>query len=314
MSAIRNLRLMLKICELYYFQEKSQKEIASHLGISRPQVSRILALARETGTVTIQLNNPYGDEAKMEKKLMDRFGLKDALLVNAAGATDEERLSKFCLEAAPYLDSYISNGIRLGVMSGKTIAGLIDKLLPSMKRVAEIIPLVGGIGSEQLDMHANTCAQRISRIYNGTALSLNSPAIMSSLEAAAMMRKEPNIQYVLEKGQQCDIALVGIGTVQKTSTTAQAGGLTKADIAYLASQGAKASVCSSFLNQEGRETAKELADRSIGQKIHQLGGARVIACAIGNSKVQAIFAALQSGCLDILMTTTQTASEILALP
>lgn len=275
MSTIRNTRLVVKICELYYFQEKSQKEISAQLGISRPQVSRIIAHAKEAGLVTVHINNPYSEEASLEKELIDRFDLKDALIINTSGLSNqEERLNKFAIEAATYFDSHVVNGIRLGVMSGKTISTLVDNLPPTIKHMSEIVPLIGGIGTEQLDLHANSCVQRLAAIYKGTAFSLNSPAIMSSIEAAEIIRKEPNILSVLEKGKTCDMALVGIGTVGESSTTAKTGGLSKEDLKDLAEQKAQASICSTFLNDEGKPTCKELGKKSIGHQLEDLGRAR----------------------------------------
>ena len=42
MGAIHNDRLMVKVCEMYYLLDMSQKEISVRLGISRPQISRII--------------------------------------------------------------------------------------------------------------------------------------------------------------------------------------------------------------------------------------------------------------------------------
>ena len=49
MGAIGNGRLIVKVCEMYYLLDLSQKEISARLGISRPQVSRIIAQGRGKG-------------------------------------------------------------------------------------------------------------------------------------------------------------------------------------------------------------------------------------------------------------------------
>ena len=38
MAITDNLRMTLKVCQLYYEENLSQKEIASQTGISRPQI------------------------------------------------------------------------------------------------------------------------------------------------------------------------------------------------------------------------------------------------------------------------------------
>ena len=50
-KVIDDPRLMVRVCDLYYNQGISQQQIAKDLNLSRPTVSRVLALAREQGIV-----------------------------------------------------------------------------------------------------------------------------------------------------------------------------------------------------------------------------------------------------------------------
>ena len=54
----------------------------------------------------------------------------------------------------------------------------------------------------------------------------------------------------------------------------------------------------------------ELNERSIGVTLGQLKKSRTTALAIGQSKVEAIKAALSSGYLDVFLTSLDTAREI----
>lgn len=45
MAITDNLRMMVKVCRLYYEENLSQKEISALMGISRPQISRMLTCA-----------------------------------------------------------------------------------------------------------------------------------------------------------------------------------------------------------------------------------------------------------------------------
>ena len=53
MNDIQNerVRLLVKISRLYYEDGLNQQDIAKRLGISRPHVSRMLAVARAEGIV-----------------------------------------------------------------------------------------------------------------------------------------------------------------------------------------------------------------------------------------------------------------------
>ena len=54
-------RDILKICYLYYQEEKTQEEISKLFGVSRFKISRTLKEAKRKGYVTITINDPKGN-------------------------------------------------------------------------------------------------------------------------------------------------------------------------------------------------------------------------------------------------------------
>ena len=142
-----------------------------------------------------------------------------------------------------------------------------------------------------MSIHADTLAQKLADLHGTSALNLNAPAVVSDLNLAVSLRKEESIAKVLEAGKKVDIALVGIGNLSEGATNIQLGSLRKQDVDELRRQGAVASVCSSYLDKDGREVGQEILERSIGQSLKDLKKSRIIAAAIGDSKVEAIKAA-----------------------
>jgi deoxyribonucleoside regulator len=311
MAITDNVRMTIKVCRLYYEENMSQKEISAQLGISRPQVSRMLAHARANNIVSIKINNPFVDEARLEQLLMERFHLKDVLVVNTNGASEKGRLEEFGRLAAGYLGACISENNRVGVMSGKTISSVAWSIKRLEHRGLEFVPLVGGIGSAGVNYHANAIAQRFADCSSGSCYVLNAPVIVNSEESRNMLIKEPGIAKVLKKGEFCDVAIVGIGQIDISSTTAQAGAMNLNDIKMLKEAGAVASVCTSYINDSGELVHTELNRRSIGQTLEQLKKCKTIALAIGNKKVQSIKAALLCGYIDVFITDLETARAII---
>ena len=138
---------------------------------------------------------------------------------------------------------------------------------------------------------------------------LNAPLMVSGAETARVLREEDGIRAVLDRGRVCDVSLVGVGNVEASSTTAQAGGLTASDLQTLKAAGAMSSVCNSYFSAKGEEI-DVLWERSIGQRLSDLRHSKVIACAIGLSKVTAIHSALRTGKLDVLLTDLETARAL----
>ena len=245
MAITDNIRTIIKVCQLYYENNLSQKEISAQLGISRPQISRLLNHAKTNNIVSIKINNPYVDETRLERLLAEKYNLNDVLVLNTNGASESGRLEEFGRLAATFLDNYIMDNSRVGVMSGQTISKVVWAMKCFERRNLEFVPLVGGIGSANGNYHANVIAQRFAECSGGSCYILNAPAIVQSEKSRNLLVNEPEIAAVLEKGNSCDVAIVGIGQINMQSTTAQAGTLS---IDELRSQktGAVASVCTSL--------------------------------------------------------------------
>ncbi len=311
MAITDNLRMTLKVCQLYYEQNLSQKEISAQLGISRPQISRMLSNARNNNVVSIKINNPFLDETKLEHLLIERYELKDVLVLDTGKWKESENeLDEFGRLAANCIDAYIMDHNRVGVMSGQTISNLAWSIKHLNRRGLEFVPLVGGMGATSANWHANAIAQRFSECSGGSCYILNAPVIVQSKHSRDVLIQEPEIASVLQKGASCDVAIVGIGQIHIDSTNGKAGTLDNDDIKMLEGAGAVASVCTSYLNAKGEIIETELNERTIGLNLNRLKKGRTIALAIGKDKVESIKAALSSGYLDVFITNLDTARVI----
>jgi len=309
-AGMKNQRVLIKICQMYYEENLSQKEISQQLGISRPQVSRMLTTARENNIVSIKINNPYLDETVLERKLMSAYKLTDALVLNTAGVDEGGRLEEFGRMAAEHLENYIADGDTVGVMSGQTVSHLVRGIRHFPRRRLKIVPLVGGLGSRNFDWHANSIARTFAEHSGGSCYTLNAPAVMQNEEARALLVGEPDIASVLKLGASCGVTIVGIGQVSNNATNVVAGGLSSRDISTLRKTGAVGSICTSYLNRKGEIVQGEISRRLIGQTLEDISRSKTIAVAIGGSKVEAIKASLLSGYVDVFITNLETAHNI----
>ena len=75
--------------------------------------------------------------------------------------------------------------------------------------------------------------------------------------------------------------------------------------------GAVASVCTSYVNEHGEVVDNPITRRSIGQTLEKRRKCKIIAIAAGKSKVEAIKAVLSGGYIDVLITTLESAREII---
>ena len=69
MPGPRDPQTLVEAARLYYLENRSQQEVASELGTSRPNVSRMLADALAQGIVEIRINDPAGRERSSRTQL-----------------------------------------------------------------------------------------------------------------------------------------------------------------------------------------------------------------------------------------------------
>ena len=222
-KVIDDPRLMVRVCDLYYNQGISQQQIAKDLNLSRPTVSRVLALAREQGIVKISISNVDAVEHwELERKLEKEYGLQEVIIVGENSSEDKmkEALGE---AAARYLEYTIKDGNTVGVSMGSTLYEVISHVMhPEAKRVT-FVPIVGGVGRVRMELHANSLAESLSRIYDGKFVPLHAPARVSSRNIREELLKEETLLPAIRLTQKLDIAVVGIGYPNEKSANMATG-------------------------------------------------------------------------------------------
>ena len=56
-------------------------------------------------------------------------------------------MERFATAAADQLDSQLTSGCAVGVMSGNTVKSVVEALRPTTKKLQSVVALVGGIGA-----------------------------------------------------------------------------------------------------------------------------------------------------------------------
>ncbi|KZL89096.1 sugar-binding transcriptional regulator [Clostridium magnum] len=311
MAIYDNKRLVVKICKLFYKDNMSQKDISLALGISKPQVCRMLNFAKENHIVEFTINNPYSQEFQLEEKLIEKYSLKEAFVFNFSYQNQDEAINKLGECCAEQLDKYFTDNSIIGVMSGRTIAAISNFAHKLTREGLNFVPLVGNIGSQGHKWHANVIAENFAHRTGGNYSLLNAPIILQNPETCNLIKKEPSISQILVKGRACNIALIGIGEINLSSTSYLCGAFSEDDITKLTAQNAVASVCTSYVSKDGKILDTELNLRSIGISLDELTKSITIAFSTGKEKIEATKAVLKSGYIDIFMTSQDMAEELL---
>lgn len=153
-----DIRLIVKIAQLYYEQDMTQAQIARELRIYRTTISRLLKRGRDQGIVTIAINYDYNENLWLEQQLKQKFGLKDVVVVSGNDEDEETQLAMMGLHGAQLLDRLLEPGDIVGFSWGRAVSALVENLPQAgQSRQLICVPIIGGpSGKLESRYHVNT--------------------------------------------------------------------------------------------------------------------------------------------------------------
>ena len=320
----RELRQTVHCLELYYRQSKSQKDIARSLGVSAATVSRLLTRAFDEGLVRVELDLPRREQ--LEAGLVERFGLRDAVVVAAGGRGDvKEELGT---AAAAYFEKIARNGMHIGLSCGFTLYQTIRALRERRFRDFSLYPLSGESTLKLVDLFPNTLVGMMAAKYRPhvQAYALPVQHLLSLREIERERRRllrDPEIRSIFEAAQAVDVALTGIGLIAEDTpgfcALAESYGVS---VKRLRQLGVVGEINYQPFDADGRivdrTELRVLMHRVLSveavrlQALSRREDRHVIAVAGGRAKVEAVRGALRGHFVNVLVTDEDCASALLA--
>jgi len=313
------LRQMVQCLELYYRQQKQQKEIAQALGISSSKVSRLLKRAFGEGLIRVELDLPLNP--RLGAALVERFGLRDAVVVPAGGRGEIK--DELGAAAAAYFEKVAANGIRVGLSCGFTLYYTIHHLRERRFRDLTLYPLSGESTLRMVDLSPNTLVGMMAAKYRPhvTAYALPVQQLTSLRQIERERRRllrDREVRQIYEAAQTVDIALAGIGMIgEETPGFCQLADAYGVSVRTLRKLGVVGEINYHPFDAAGkvvdRRELRPLARRVLSvtadrlQALSRADSKYVIAVAGGRQKITAIRGALNGRFLNVLVTDEDTA-------
>ncbi len=294
----------------FYLKGETQIEIARSMGLDPSTVSRYLKRARDEGIVHVQIRRPRSLHADLARELAAAFSLKRAVVV--ADDIEGDAYAGVARAAADYLNSQLANRMRLGLSWGRMLSAAIHAMPSGTVTELEISLLHGGVGSTGAGIQGHELARYLASLNPGSRVHyLHAPLLVDSPDIKDAMVRDGSIKAALDAVAGIEIALVGIGTLDESAPLIRYGHISRRDRSRLLAAGAVGDMATRFFTPEG-EPVHVLDDRLLAIEWEQLERVPlVVAVASGLYKRDAILAALQTGCVDVLVTDERTAREVL---
>ena len=298
---------LVRASRLYYELGETQNEIAELLGVTRPQVSRLLKRARAEGIVEIRIVDTTAVDSPAGEALRRRYGLDQVHLApTIAGPEDLTRRMVGRL-AAEVLRVAVRPGTTVGIGDGASILATADALEETATPVAvTVVPLCGGFWSTGQEREPY---RRIAEALGGQVRGLMAPGLVDDAATRTALVAHAGIRAIADLWDRLDVALFGIGGPAWSVSL-----VGEAIEHQLEAAEAVGEVLVAPFDLDGRFVCPALRDRVIAFDARRLGRVpAAIGVAAGEAKVRPILGALRAGIVRTLVTDVATAEAVVAL-
>ncbi|MDF1520307.1 MAG: sugar-binding transcriptional regulator [Brevefilum sp.] len=306
------VKLLANIAEMYFREGKNQSEIAAVVGMTRSNVSRLLKEARESGVVQIHINHPINENQTLAQQLIERFNLIDAKIIDVTQF--DELLPKLGRAAGKELIKYLRPGCVLGTAWGTAISATVDQVemkipIPGIK----VVQLLGAQGAHIKEYDGHAIVRRLEEKFGAEGIYFHAPFFVEDSRMSELIMQSKSIEEIVEMAEEADVALLGVGSIDiDHSSYYLAGYISKEEILAIQEEGVVGDVCAKFFDSGGNLVNHDLKDRMIGIPAKVLMKIPVrLGVAGGLAKVEPIIGALKGNFINILVSDTATAVEVL---
>ncbi len=301
--------LMVQVAKMYHDLERTQQDIARELGLTRWQVGRLLAEAKQSGVVRIEITPRTNRRAALEVKLQELYNLRDAVVVPMGEIADAALLMESVAQAAAtYIASLNPKPDLMGLSWGRTMSAVARCLPENWNPGLHVILVNGSTALRLTSTRTSAVAETFAQTAGGSATLLPVPAIVGRKTTREALETDPTVERVLTLAEKASIICFGMGGISHHSVLLTSGYLSEDDIDRLESRGAVGDILGRFIDADGNIVDTALDDRTVGLKLDVLRQVdRAIGVVSGAEKHDIALAALKAGYVSVLVTDEATA-------
>ena len=298
---------LVRASRLYYELGETQNAIAERLGVTRPQVSRLLKRARAEGIVEIRIIDRSTAESPAADALRRSYGLDAVHLAPTIAGPDDLTRRMVGRLAAEVLRGALRTGATVGVGDGASIAATAAALEETVTPVAlTVVPLCGGYWSTGPEREPY---RRIADALGAQARGLMAPGLVDDAATKRALVAHAGVRSIVELWDRLDVAVFGIG-----GPAWSASRVGEQVERQLEEADAVGEVLVAPFDLDGRFVCPTLRERVIALDARRLARIPVaIGVASGESKVRPILGALRAGTVRQLVTDVATAEAVVIL-
>ncbi|MGQ7249479.1 sugar-binding transcriptional regulator [Halomonas sp. V046] len=295
---------------LSYVGGRTQDDIAAQLGVSRPGVQRLLALARQEGLVKVHIDHPIAHCTALSQAIREAFELDYCDVVPAASDT---------LDSTPYLAVAGADRLArliersepqtLSLGSGRSVRAMVEALSRIDRPQHRFVSLVGNVARDGSSNRYDGVMMAADKT-GGERFLLPTPVVATTVEEKQTMMAQPLFRAVGEVAKQAQAAFIGVGRIDRQATLFQDHFISEAELDELLSLNAVGELVGWPMDAHGRLIDCSTSRRVTSLALELFRDHAMVALAGGRDKGPAILAALRGGWLSSLITDEHAARYI----
>lgn len=301
--------LKTRVAWLYYMEGMTQDEVAQTVGLSRARVLRILANARNDGSVQIRVTTKTSACVELERRLEDIWGLERAIVVPTPN--DPANVNRIIgIEMARYLNASLRPDMSIGLGWGSTLTAGVPAIEQKPASGLKVISLLGGL-TRVAQVNPSEFAWRVADRLSAECFLMAGPVFAPDAETCQALMSHGGIAELSERARALDVALLSLGDLTPHSIFVKYGLLTQEEIISLERAGAVGDILCRFVNAEGEIVDHPVNDRVFAIHPHDLRKARKLVLASGGwNKITILRAAMKMLSPSTLITDEDVARRL----
>jgi DNA-binding transcriptional regulator LsrR (DeoR family) len=317
MPAPRDPASLMRAAHLYYVEGRSQADVATAMGTSRSNVSRMLAEAQRQGIVEIRIHDPSGRLRELEGKLAASFGLSEVRVAprgTMSPARIEDRVGAL---AAGLLLGALKEPSTVALSWGRALQAAVYAVSPDQDHDVTLVQLLGGVSATSNEISGQELVRELAVRLGASYQLLHAPAALESSDACRSLLAESSVAAALDRARASDLAVVGVGDPHVGSSAAvlSAMALSAREQAEFWAQEPVGDLAGRYYTADGTPVEGVVNDRVVSVTLADLDRIpQVVGVATGRAKTNAVLGALRGHHLDALVCDESLARSLLSHP
>ncbi|MDF3002912.1 MAG: deoR 2 [Bacillota bacterium] len=312
-----DIQKLVEISKMYHHQGLTQEKIANIFGISRSAVSMYLTEAKNSGIVQVQVKDPSINNRELAERFEKEFALRHCIVVPNGTHNDEVLLRVVNSQATRFAADLFVSHSSIGIAWGHTCYDFMQSF-PSDTDLCDVsvVPMVGASPLLTQEHQLNESIRMFADKLRGYPLFIYAPGFVETLEDKRRLIESTFMQPVLDRWQNMDYAVLGIGKLQERDELRQfrCGGQNILEEIAKYSDLVVGDLCARRFNIKGEFIECDYNNKIIGVDGTILKATKnVMAIAVGSSKIFAIIGALRTKVIHYFVIDENTAKQVLNL-